>query len=107
MYQKFNSFCTVSSNLPFAKKFFSSSILNGMGVSSEAQRITGASNNSKQFSADPGCYLTTNATSQCIFMQYQYSSGSLYCFSYGYDNQAAVRSSGQEYQWKFQDVSAA
>jgi len=41
--QKLISFWTYSSNLAFAKKFFSSPRLNGTGVSKEAHRITGAS----------------------------------------------------------------
>jgi len=40
----------VSSNLALAKYCFSNSILNGIGVSNEAQRITGASNCWKQCS---------------------------------------------------------
>jgi len=41
----------VSSNLAFAIKLFSNSILKGIGVSNEAQRITGASRMKKKFSA--------------------------------------------------------
>ncbi len=40
----------ISSSLAFAKKIFSSSILNGTGVSNDAHRITGASRITKQFS---------------------------------------------------------
>jgi hypothetical protein len=39
-----------SFNLLFAKKFFSSDIANGTGVSSDAQRMTGASKYSNKFS---------------------------------------------------------
>ena len=56
----------------FGRKFCSRVGANGMGVSSELTRMTGASRDLETVFVYPGADLSANTTGECIFMKYQY-----------------------------------